>query len=113
MGLASMPSEVVRYRVDAETIAQFEIEPVSGFRPAGAGDIAGTIRQSVGPAVEAARVLLEEIKDIAPHGVQVKFGIKVTGTANWLVAKAATEANFEVTLSWQPGGMSAVAGGGD
>jgi hypothetical protein len=27
----------------------------------------------------------------------------VTGTANWLVAKAATEGNFEVTLSWSPG----------
>ncbi|WP_280527082.1 CU044_2847 family protein, partial [Streptomyces spinoverrucosus] len=25
-----------------------------------------------------------------PGEVQVKFGVKVTGTANWLVAKAAT-----------------------
>jgi hypothetical protein len=104
MELASMSSEVVRYRVDEDTVAQFEIEPVPGFRPAGIGDIAGTIKDSVGPAVDAAKVILDEIKELAPHGVQVKFGVKVTGTANWLVAKAATEGNFEVTLSWQPGG---------
>lgn len=98
-----MSSEVVRYRVDADTVTTFEIEPVPGFRPAGVGDIAGTVKDSIGPAVDAARVLLDQLKEIAPDAVQVKFGVKVTGTANWMVAKAATEANFEVTLSWQPG----------
>ena len=43
------------------------------------------------------------------QGADAKVGIKVTGTANWVVARAATEGNFEVTLTWQPG---AVAGGG-
>lgn len=96
-----MSSQVVRYRVDADTVASFEIDAMPGFRPAGAGDVAGAIKDSIGPAVEAARVLLEQIKVIAPDGVEVKFGVKVTGTANWLVAKAATEGNFEVTLSWR------------
>ncbi|OJF15332.1 CU044_2847 family protein [Couchioplanes caeruleus] len=97
-----MSSEVVRYRVDAETVAQIEIAPVAGFRPAGAGDIAGTVKESVGPALAAAKVLLDQVRDMAPDSVEVKFGIKVTGTANWVVAKAATEANFEVTMSWRP-----------
>ncbi|GAA3342857.1 hypothetical protein GCM10020358_39380 [Amorphoplanes nipponensis] len=97
-----MSTEVVRYRVDDETVAQFEIEPVEGFRPAGAGDIAGTIRESAGPALAAARELLAQVEEMAPDAVEVKFGIKVTGTANWVVAKAATEANFEVTMIWQP-----------
>lgn len=30
----------------------------------------------------------------------MKFGIKVSGGANWFVAKTAGEANFEVTLTW-------------
>jgi hypothetical protein len=30
----------------------------------------------------------------------VKFGVKASGEASWLVAKAAGEANFEVTLTW-------------
>jgi hypothetical protein len=100
-----MSSEVVRYRVDDETVAQFEIEPVAGFRPAGAGDIAGSIKDSAGPALAAARELLEQVREMAPDAVEVKFGIKVTGTANWVVAKAATEANFEVTMIWQPHGL--------
>ena len=97
-----MSTEVVRYRVDDETVAQFEIEPVEGFRPASAGDIAGTIKDSAGPALAAARELLEQVRELAPDAVEVKFGIKVTGTANWVVAKAATEANFEITMMWQP-----------
>lgn len=98
-----MPAEVVSYQLDDETTALFEIEPVAGFQPAGIGDIAGRVREAAAPAVEAARELLEQVRDLAPHAIEVKFGIKVTGTANWLVAKAATEGNFEVTLSWQPG----------
>ena|SRR5690349_12199848 len=97
-----MSSEVVRYRVDDETVARFEIEPMEGFRPAGADDIAGTIRDAAGPALAAAKELLAQVQRIAPDSVEVKFGIKVTGTANWVVAKAATEANFEVTMIWRP-----------
>ncbi|BCJ51326.1 hypothetical protein Asp14428_28010 [Actinoplanes sp. NBRC 14428] len=99
-----MSSEVVRYRVDADTVAQIEIEPVAGFRPAGAADLAGTVKESAAPVVAAARVLLDEVRQAAPDSVQVKFGIKVTGTANWVLAKAATEANFEVTMIWKPDG---------
>ncbi|GAA2464341.1 CU044_2847 family protein [Winogradskya humida] len=99
-----MSSEIVRYRVDAETVAQIEIDPVNGYRPAGVADIAGSVRESAGPAVAAAKVLLEQVRDIAPDAVEVKFGIKVTGAANWVIAKAATEANFEVTMIWKPGG---------
>jgi hypothetical protein len=98
-----MASEVVRYRVDPGTVAEIEIEPVSGHRPAGGvGDLAGTVKEAVGPSVAAAKVLLDQVKEIAPDAVEVKFGVKVTGTAHWVVAKAATEANFEVTLSWGP-----------
>jgi hypothetical protein len=94
---------VVRYQVGDKTVALFEIEPTAGFQPAGAGDIAGRVREAAAPALEAARELLDEVRELAPDAVQVKFGVKVTGTANWLIAKAATEGNFEVTLTWQPG----------
>ena len=104
-----MSSEVVRYQVDDKTAALFEIEPLAGFQPAGVGDLAGWVREAAAPSIEAARELLEQAKDLAPDAVQVKFGIKVTGTANWVVARAATEGNFEITLSWQPG--AAAAGG--
>ncbi len=96
------PSQVVAYRVDDETVVQFEIDPVAGFTPAGSGEVAGRVWDAAGPAIDAARALLDRVKLLNPHGVEVKFGVKVTGTTSWLVARVATEGSFEVTLSWQP-----------
>lgn len=95
-----MSSQVVTYRVDDVTTVKFEIEPSEGFRPAGPDEILGRVREAVGPAVEAAKTVLEKVKEARPDEVELKFGIKVSGGANWLVAKAAGEGNFEVTLSW-------------
>jgi hypothetical protein len=53
----------------------------------------------VEPAIEAAKVVLEKVKDAKPGEVEVKFGIKVTGEANWIIARAVTEGSFEVTLT--------------
>jgi hypothetical protein len=46
--------------------------------------------------------VLAKVQEAAPDKIEVKFGIKVSGTANWLVAKAATEGNFDITLTWTP-----------
>ncbi|SCE72585.1 hypothetical protein GA0070215_1028 [Micromonospora marina] len=100
----TVQSEVVRYQVDDETVALIEVEPTPGFQPAGFGDVAGWVRESAAPAVAAARELLEQVKTVSPDAVEVRFGIKATGTASWVVAKATGEANFEVTLAWQPEG---------
>lgn len=91
---------VVSYALDDDTVVRFEIEPGTGFRPAGPDEIAGRIREAVTPAVEGARAVLEKAKEAAPRQIEVKFGIKVSGTANWWVAKAAAEGNFEITLTW-------------
>ncbi|MEW2472191.1 CU044_2847 family protein [Micromonospora gifhornensis] len=95
-----MQSEVVRYQVDDQTVALIEVDPPAGFRPAGVGDVAGWVRESAAPAIAAAKELLEHAKTVAPDSVEVRFGIKATGTASWVVAKATGEANFEVTLAW-------------
>jgi hypothetical protein len=95
-----MPAPVVSYTLDDGTVVRFEVEPAEGFRPAGPNEIAGKIRDAVAPAVEGARVVLERVKEVNPDEVELRFGIKVSGTANWFVAKAATEGNFEVTLTW-------------
>jgi hypothetical protein len=95
-----MPSQVVTYRVDDATTVQFEVEPAEGFRPAGPGEVAGRIREAITPAVEAAKAVLEKVKETRPDEVEVKFGVKASGGASWLVAKAAGEGNFEVTLTW-------------
>ena len=96
-------SQVVTYSVDGDETVSVEITPIEGFVPVGAEAVAGHVRRAVEPAIAAARLVLDQARAMAPDTVQVKFGVKVTGTANWLVAKAATEGNFEITLTWNGG----------
>ncbi|MFJ1761398.1 CU044_2847 family protein [Amycolatopsis sp. NPDC088138] len=100
-GVAAM-SNVVQYSIDDQTVVRFEIEPPPGFRPAGAEEIAGRIREAVSPAVDAARVVLDRVRQVRPDEVKLKFGIKVGGGATWLVAKTSVEGNFEVEMIWRP-----------
>ena len=95
-----MPTQVATYQLDDSTTVTFEIEPSDGFRPAGPSQIVGRVRDAVGPAIEAAREVLDKAKGLCPDDVEVAFGIKVSGGAQWLVAKAAGEASFEITLRW-------------
>jgi len=104
-----MSTQIVSYQLDDSTTVQFEFEPPPGFSPAGAGEIAGRVREAVGPAVEAAKTVLDKVKDARPNQVELRFGIKVSGGANWLVAKATGEANFEISLTWLRGGQDAGA----
>ncbi|MFI6516677.1 CU044_2847 family protein [Spirillospora sp. NPDC050679] len=94
-------AEVVRYELDDTTQVTFEIIPESGFRPAGAAEAAGRVRDAVDPVVQAARTVLDKLKETSPDELELKFGVKVSGKANWIVAKAATDANFEVKLIWR------------
>jgi hypothetical protein len=94
-------SQVVTYEVDDRTTVRLEIDPAQGFQPAGPGEIAGRIREAITPAVEAAKAVLDKVKETRPDEIEVKFGVKASGQATWLVAKAATEGNFEVTLTWK------------
>jgi hypothetical protein len=98
VGLVS--SQVVTYQVDESTTVEFEIEPTDGFRPAGSDQVLGWVKEAVTPAVEAAKAVLERVKEARPDQVELKFGVKVSGAANWFVAKTAGEGNFEITLTW-------------
>ena len=106
-----MSSQVDTYRVDDATTVKLEIEPVGGFQPAGAGEVLGRVQDAVTPAVEAAKAVLEKVKEARPDQIEVKFGVKASGEAKWLVAKAAGEANFEVTLTWDGHDHDADKGG--
>lgn len=98
-----MPAPVVQYALDDGTVVRFEIEPAADFRPVSPEELVGRVQQAVGPAVAGAKAVLDRVRETSPDEVVVTFGIKVSGTANWLVAKAASEGNFEVTLTWKPG----------
>jgi hypothetical protein len=101
-GAVAVSSQIVKYQVDDFTVVGFEFDPGPGWHQASTKELAGQVRKAVTPAVEAAKAVLEQVKEIAPDSVEVKFGVKVTGEANWIVARAATEGSFEITLSWSP-----------
>lgn len=105
-----MSSQIVTYELDEATSVKFEIEPPPGFQAASTDQIVGQVQRAVGPAVEAAKVVLDKLKQIGPDQLELRFGIKVSGTANWLVAKAASEGNFEVILTWSCDSSQAASG---
>ena len=107
-----MSTQIVTYDVDDVTTVKFEIEPTEGFRPAAPGQVLGQVRAAVGPAVEAAKAVLEKVKEARPSQVEVKFGVKVSGGADWLVARSAAEGSFEIKLTWTREVAEAGAGAG-
>ena len=40
-------------------------------------------------------------QSIRPDEAEIEFGLKISGEANWVLGKAAGEANFVVKLSWK------------
>jgi hypothetical protein len=101
-----MTATVVRYALDEHTTVGFEIEPPPGFRQAGAHELVGDLREALAPAIEGARAVLDKVRELGPDEVQVRFGVKVSGTMNWLIARATAEGNFEVALAWRRGDTS-------
>jgi hypothetical protein len=99
-----MASEIVAYQLDDSSVVRFEIDRPAGFQPAGGGGkTAGRVQDAIRPAIEAAKEVLARAKEAAPDEVEVTFGVKVSGGMDWLIARAASEANFEIRLTWRPG----------
>ncbi len=99
-----MTSQVVTYQLDDSTLVRFEIEPPPGFQPASGATIAGRVKDAIAPAIDTAQLVLNKAKALAPEEIEVKFGLKVSGKLDWIVARAASEGNFEITLTWKPRG---------
>lgn len=93
---------IVTYALDDSTKVRFEIDPPAGFQEAGADRVIGKVQEALTPAIETARVILNKLKEAKPGEVTVTFGLKVSGKLDWFVARAGTEGNFQITLTWQP-----------
>jgi hypothetical protein len=81
-------------------VVSFEVEPGPEYVPVGTEEIVGRVRDAIGPLVGGTMVVLDKARAVSPEAVEVKFGIKASGTMSRCVAKVATEATFEVTLKW-------------
>ncbi|MGW0548671.1 CU044_2847 family protein [Streptomyces altiplanensis] len=63
-----------------------------------------TLQDAMGHVRPALDVIAAGLRDMAhtPDTVRVDFGIKLTAEAGVVVAKAASEANFTVSVEWRP-----------
>lgn len=61
-----------------------------------------TVAQALAELKPAVQTVLSHVREMAerPDKVTVQFGVKVTAEAGVVVAKAATGANFAVTVEW-------------
>jgi hypothetical protein len=90
-------------------IVEMDDDQLAGFAPAAVapGEVAATATESFESAVDrllpAVRAIGERMKQLAPEELTVALGVKLTAEAGVIVAKAAGEANFTVTLKWTAG----------
>lgn len=67
-------------------------------------DTAETLEEALRRVKPAVTTVLHQISDLAtpPDTVKIEFGVKLTAEAGVVIAKAATEANFKLSLEWSP-----------
>jgi hypothetical protein len=97
-----MPPKIVTYALDNSTKVRFEIDPPAGFQDAGTDKVIGKVQDALSPAIDTAKLVLDKLKEVKPGEVTVTFGLKVSGKLDWFIARAGTEGNFQITLTWQP-----------
>jgi hypothetical protein len=89
---------------------EMEEEQLGGFSLAAVqpGEIATTAASSFESAVDrvlpALQAISTRMKQLAPEELTISVGVKLTSEAGVIVAKAAGEANFTVTLKWRAAG---------
>jgi len=75
-----------------------------GDRGAGLVEQSGrTLEESLGAIVPALREVIDKLRNVSGElsEIEVELGLKLTGEAGMVVAKAGAEANFRVLLRWQ------------
>jgi hypothetical protein len=60
-----------------------------------------TFEQAAAQLRPIAKTLLEEVKDLGPHDVEIELGISFSAEAGVVLAKTSVEGNCKVTLTWK------------
>jgi hypothetical protein len=88
-------------------IVEMDDEQLAGFAPAAVspGEVAARASESFEAAVDrlipAVSAIGERMRQLAPEELTVALGVKLTAESGVIVAKAAGEANFTVTVTWR------------
>lgn len=60
-----------------------------------------TFEQAVSHLRPIAKAVVDQVKDLGPHEVEVELGITFSAEAGVILAKTSAEASCKVTLTWQ------------
>jgi hypothetical protein len=106
-----MANHLVEYSTDGGTIfVEVDLPTTAGDDRIPAGkpgqkiaEAAVTFEEALGSIKTVARSVVQQVKELSdpPDEVVVGFGIKLTGSANVVLASGSAEANLEVTLTWK------------
>lgn len=104
-------SNYVTYEIDEDAgdvfLVKFEYDPAPGDGATQKGShdrVRKMFRAALRPLVAAAGEVVQECRELNADSVELRFGVKAAGEAGWMVAKAASEANFEVCITWRADG---------
>jgi len=104
--LVSMPLDE-----GGEVLLEVAGDDEQGFQRVGRGEdavkrAAETMQNALGQLRPTAQTVIDQFRTLsdAPDKISLGFGIKVTGEAQLVIAKAASEANFQVSIEWQRNG---------
>lgn len=93
----------------SSVVIEIDEPETAGTVRASRGDTLAKAKETLGDALDnvlpAAKSVVEKLRSIGnrPDEIEVAFGIKLTTTAGAVIASAAAEANFDVTLRWTGG----------
>lgn len=98
-------AEFVRFELEDGTSVLVETEETGLVKRHG-GDAdpieGGALGDKLVGAAETAEMVSKTLRQrLAPDELTLELGLKVSGQANWFVAKAQTEGNIKVTLKWK------------
>ncbi|GAA1651581.1 CU044_2847 family protein [Catellatospora bangladeshensis] len=78
--------------------------------PVKAGRVGDAIRElpvslqaALVPVTEAARAMLEQLRQAGPAGIDVEFGVDLAMQAGAVITKSETSCHLKVRLTWHPG----------
>jgi Trypsin-co-occurring domain 1 len=89
--------------IEVEEVASGDIKPVAR-KP---GELAAQARQTLSEAIDGIAPMIRTLKrqfnemTDPEDEVEVKFGVKLSGEIDAVVAKMGSEATYEVTLKWK------------
>lgn len=103
-------SEIVRFRFDEDSAVLVEVDEDSfGIERVSRGqdgvvEASRRLTEALGGVRDAAQASIQVLRTLSPDGLELEFGVKLTGEAGAIIARTAAEGHFTVKLSWAPDG---------